>query len=280
LKGFAMPHAVVFDKVCVTRNQTHILNNVSFALPKGTCTAILGPNGSGKTTITRAIAGTMFPTRGHATVLGQTLGECNIVDLRKRIGIVNPTTDGGGFHASGSVVDSDLTALEAVCTGYFGTIGLYDKPTADQIDHAHHMLVSVGLKHRVTHKLHLLSTGEKRRCLIARAMAVKPELLILDEPTAGMDIAGREQVVAVVQQILHKPDAPTVLFITHHVEELPPTTQKILLLRDGRIVADGKPDDVITPESLSHVFGCKVFVRKIHGRFWLEVLPEAWLDLI
>ena len=142
------------------------------------------------------------------------------------------------------------------------------------------MLQSVGLGHRIDHRLNLLSTGEKRRCLIARAMAVKPDLLILDEPTAGMDVAGREQVIAVIQQILLKPDAPTVLFITHHVEELPPTTSQVILLRDGQITADGKPDDVITPESLTEVYGCKVFVRKIHGRFWLEVLPEAWLDLI
>jgi iron complex transport system ATP-binding protein len=275
-----MSDAVVFENVSLTRNGTPILRDVSFTLAKGTCSAILGPNGSGKTTITRAIAGTMFPSAGKATVMGQTLGHCNIIELRKRIGIVNPTTDDASTHYPGSVVDSELTAIEAVCTGYFGTIGLYDTPTTDQRDHAAHMLQSVGLGHRINHRLNLLSTGEKRRCLIARAMAVKPDLLILDEPTAGMDVAGREQVIAVVQQILLKPDAPTVLFITHHVEELPPTTSQVILLRDGKITAHGKPDDVITPESLTKVYGCKVFVRKIHGRFWLEVLPEAWLDLI
>ncbi|HAI12830.1 MAG TPA: cobalamin/Fe3+-siderophore ABC transporter ATP-binding protein [Phycisphaerales bacterium] len=275
-----MSDAVVFENVSLTRNQTPILRDVSFTLAKGTCSAILGPNGSGKTTITRAIAGTMFPTSGKATVLGNTLGQCNIIELRKRIGIVNPSTDSADYHSSGAVVDSDLSAIDAVCTGYFGTIGLYETPTSEQRDHAEHLLKQVGLSHRLAHRLNLLSTGEKRRCLIARAMALKPELLILDEPTAGMDVAGREQIIATVQQILHKPDAPTVLFITHHVEELPPTTSKVLLIRDGQITADGKPDDVITPESLTEVYGCKVFVRKIHGRFWLEVLPEAWLDLI
>ncbi|MAX26913.1 MAG: cobalamin/Fe3+-siderophore ABC transporter ATP-binding protein [Phycisphaeraceae bacterium] len=275
-----MRDAVVFENVSLTRNGTPILRDVSFTLAKGTCSAILGPNGSGKTTITRAIAGTMFPSAGKATIMGHTLGQCSIIEMRKRIGIVNPSTDSTEYHSSGAVVDSDLTAIDAVCTGYFGTIGLYDTPTVDQRDHAAHMLQSVGLGHRIDHRLNLLSTGEKRRCLIARAMAVKPDLLILDEPTAGMDVAGREQVIAVIQQILLKPDAPTVLFITHHVEELPPTTSQVILLRDGQITADGKPDDVITPESLTEVYGCKVFVRKIHGRFWLEVLPEAWLDLI
>ncbi|MBL4699848.1 MAG: ATP-binding cassette domain-containing protein [Phycisphaeraceae bacterium] len=273
-----MPHAVMFDNVSLVRNQTPILKDVSFTLPKGQCSAILGPNGSGKTTITRAIGGQMFPTAGQITVMGQQLGKCNILELRKRIGIVN--ADSSGTYATGSVVNNNLTAIEAVCTGFFGTISLYNNPTADQRDHAAHMLKQVGLGHRITHKLNLLSTGEKRRCLIARALAVKPDLLILDEPTAGMDIAGREQIIAVISQILLTPDAPTVLFITHHVEELPLSTQKILLIRDGQIIADGKPDDVITPESLTQVFGCKVFVRKIHGRFWLEVLPEAWLDLI
>lgn len=275
-----MSIAVEFEHVSLMRNGTAILRDVSFSLPRGTCSAILGPNGSGKTTITRAIAGTMFPTSGKATVLDQTLGQCNISEMRKRIGIVNPSTDSTEYHSSGAVVDSDLSAIDAVCTGYFGTIGLYAAPTTAQRDHAEHLLKQVGLGHRVMHRLNLLSTGEKRRCLIARAMALKPELLILDEPTAGMDVAGREQIIAVVQQILHQPDAPTVLFITHHVEELPPTTSKVILLRDGMITTDGRPDDVITPESLTEVYGCKVFVRKIHGRFWLEVLPEAWLDLI
>ena len=138
-----MSDAVVFENVSLTRNQTPILRDVSFTLAKGTCSAILGPNGSGKTTITRAIAGTMFPTSGKATVLGNTLGQCNIIELRKRIGIVNPSTDSADYHSSGAVVDSDLSAIDAVCTGYFGTIGLYETPTSEQRDHAEHLLKQV-----------------------------------------------------------------------------------------------------------------------------------------
>jgi iron complex transport system ATP-binding protein len=116
--------------------------------------------------------------------------------------------------------------------------------------------------------------------MIARALVHTPELLILDEPTAGMDLAGREQVLATVELILTRPSPPTVLMITHHVEELSPRTSQVLLMRDGRITQAGRPQDVITPESLTSTFGCKVFVKRIHGRYWLEVLPEAWMELV
>ncbi|MFK7789687.1 MAG: ATP-binding cassette domain-containing protein, partial [Phycisphaeraceae bacterium] len=125
-----------------------------------------------------------------------------------------------------------------------------------------------------------LSTGEQRRALIARALVHKPELLILDEPTAGLDLRGREQVLATIEQLLNQPDAPAVLMITHHVEELSPSTSQVLLMKEGRFVAAGQPDQVINPETLSDVYGCKVYVKKSNGRYWLEVLPEAWLDLV
>jgi iron complex transport system ATP-binding protein len=167
-----------------------------------------------------------------------------------------------------------------VLTGYFGTVGLYDPVTAAQRDRADQALDQVGLGHRRTLRFNLLSTGEQRRCLMARALVHQPELLILDEPTAGLDVAGREQVLATIEQVMLQPDPPTVLMITHHVEELSPRTAQVLLMRQGRIVAAGTPGQTITPESLSAVFGCRVFVRRIHGRYWLEVLPEAWLDLL
>ncbi|MEM6505670.1 MAG: cobalamin/Fe3+-siderophore ABC transporter ATP-binding protein, partial [Planctomycetota bacterium] len=120
----------------------------------------------------------------------------------------------------------------------------------------------------------------QRRALIARALVHRPELLILDEPTAGLDLRGREQVLATIEQLLSQPDAPALLMITHHVEELSPRTSQVLLMKEGRFVAAGQPDQVINPETLSSVYGCKVYVKKSNGRFWVEVLPEAWLDLV
>ena len=272
--------AINIDDLHVVRGDTHILSGVTCRVPRGTCAAILGPNGCGKTTMTRTMTGQMFITRGTVRVLGETIGRTDIRSLRRRIGVVNPSVAAGEAAGSSAVVDAKLTARKAVLTGFFGTIGLYDTPTAEQIERADHLLDHVGLHDRRELKFGLLSTGEQRRCMIARALAHLPELLILDEPTAGLDLAGREQVLATVEMILARPNAPTVLMITHHVEELSPRTSQVMLMRNGRITAAGPPRQIITPESLSATFGCKVYVKRLHGRYWLEVLPEAWLDLV
>ncbi len=269
-------YAVETQDLNVVRGATHILRGVSCRIDAGKYTAILGPNGSGKTTFTRTLTAQTYVTSGTVKVLGETIGHTDVRALRQRIGVVNPTAG----YAGTSTVDDELSAHDAVVTGYFGTIGLYDPVTDEQHAHADHVLEQVGLAQRRDLRFSLLSTGEQRRCLIARALVHKPELLILDEPTAGMDVSGREHVLATVEQILQQPDPPTVVAITHHVEELSPMTHRVMLLKEGAIIADGPPDEVITPESLTELYSCKVFVRQQHGRFWLEVLPEAWLELV
>lgn len=271
--------AIDCEGLVVRRGPTTILNGISCQIKRGQAAAILGPNGCGKTTFTRCLTGTMFATEGRLTVLDQTIGQTNILALRKRIGLVNPTTDNGFAHVTGAVVDAALSTTMAVCTGYFASVGLYEQPTEEQVVHAKQLLHSVGLGHRLDHTLGKLSTGEQRRALIARSLVHKPELLILDEPTAGLDLRGREQVLATIEQLLNQPDAPALLMITHHVEELSPQTSQVLLMKGGKFVAAGEPDQVINPEMLSAMYGCKVYVKKSNGRFWLEVLPEAWLDL-
>lgn len=280
-------NAIALHNLHLTRGSTIILRDISATIAAGSYTAILGPNGCGKTTLTRAITGAMFFSQGSVEVLGETIGDTDIRALRRRISVVNPTASTAEAHVAGSVVDAELSAHEATLTGFFGTIGLYDRPTDEQRDRANHMLREVGLAHRIDHRFSLLSTGEQRRCLIARALVHRPELLILDEPTAGLDISGREHVLATIEAILAAQEkAPageprmTVLMITHHVEELSPRCQQVMLMKAGQFTRIGKPSDVITPESLSETFGCKVFVRKSNGRWWLEVLPEAWIDLV
>ncbi len=281
--------AIDIEDVHVRRGSTSILRGVTTRIAAGSCAAILGPNGCGKTTLTRVLTGHMFMTGGRATVLGETIGRTDVRALRRRVAVVNPTADSATSHVSGAVVDGDLSAIEAVLTGYFGTVGLYDRPTDAQREHAADLLRQVGLGDRLDLRYALLSTGEQRRCLIARSLVHRPELLILDEPTAGLDLAGREQVLATIEGLLERQaidgqtsnaDGPrrptTVLMITHHVEELSPRTSQVILMRGGQVAADGRPDDLITPESLTQTFGCKVFVRKLHRRWWVEVLPEAW----
>jgi len=280
-----LPLAVEVTDLHVRRGEETILDGVRCRLPAGRVTALLGPNGCGKTTLTRCLTADTPATSGSITVLGETIGRCDARRLRRRIGVVRGTVDGGGVHREGAVVDADLLAIEAVQTGFFGTVGLYDAPSREQRDRAEAVLRQVGLGRRLTHRVDRLSTGEQRRCLLARALVCEPELLILDEPTAGLDVAGREQLLAVVDAITHrsataKDRVPAVLYITHHVEELSPRTAQVLLMKQGRIAAAGRPDRVITPESLTSVFGCPVYVRRVWGRWQLEVLPEAWASLM
>jgi iron complex transport system ATP-binding protein len=261
-------NAIEMKNVSVTRGGCDILRGVNWTLPRGSSCAVLGPNGSGKTTLMRTITGFMWPTTGTVDVLGRRLGETDVRELRRHIAVVDPSERFG--------VDSELTAIEAVLTGYWGSLFLYETPTAEQIAHADHLIESVGLGHRRDHKIRVLSTGEHRRCLLARSLVVLPEILILDE----LDISGREHVLATIEQLRKLHPTMTVIMVTHHVEEMSPKTDQVMLLKNGTMHAVGTPAHVITPEMLSSVFGCKVFVQKRSGRWWLEVLPEVWLDLL
>jgi len=272
--------AIDVQDLHVVRREIPIVDGVSCQLARGQCMALLGPNGCGKSTFAQTLTGQTFATAGRVSVLGQTLGQTDVRALRKRIGIVNTAPAGSGGSHRGVVVDGSLSTIDAVCTGFFATVGLYEQVAEQQREHAMALLGQVGLGHRLDLRFAQLSTGEQRRAIIARALVHRPELLILDEPTNGLDLAGREQVLATIEMILASPDPPAVLFITHHVEELSPRTAQVVLMREGKFVATGSPEKIITPEALSEVFGCKVYVRRVHGRYWLEVLPEAWLDLI
>ena len=261
----------------IVRGGNTIVKGLNCRIAARSCTAILGPNGSGKTTLVRAITGQTFITGGTVRVLGETIGQTDIRTLRRRVGMVDTA---GGTHVPGASVDPQLTTHDAVLTGFFSTVGLYDRPDEGQHRRATALLEQVGLAHRSHLAFARLSTGEQRRCMIARALVHMPELLILDEPAAGLDLPGREQVLAAVESILSIPQPPAVLMITHHIEELSPRTSQVLLIKNGQIVVAGPPDDVITSEALTDTFGCKVLVNRRHRRFWLEVLPEAWSDLV
>jgi iron complex transport system ATP-binding protein len=270
-----MDHAIELRNVGVRRGDTLILRDVSWTVPAGKCAAVLGPNGAGKSTLTRILACHLWPTSGEVHVAGGTFGESSLPDLRKHIRLVQPA---GPYD-----VDPQLTAHEAVLTGFFGSIGLYATPTDEMRHRASELLGHVGLSHVASHTYATLSSGERVRTLIARALALRPRLLLLDEPTAGLDLLAREQVLATVQRLMepggeHAP--PTVLMITHHVEELPPATSHVLLLGEGRVAASGTPEQVLRAEVLSRVYRCPLEVRRQGGRFYVEVHPAAWDDLL
>lgn len=250
-----------------------ILRDITWSVPAGACCAILGPNGSGKSTLTRIIAGHLWPTAGEVRVLGGTFGSVDLHELRRDLRLVQST--------SAVELDSDLTALQVVLTGFFGTLGLYDAVSSKMMSAAIEVLDRVGLHHVAGHPYLTLSSGERMRCLIARALVVRPRLLLLDEPTAGLDLLAREQVLAAVQGLFDTGGPPlTVLLITHHMEELPPATGNVLLLSDGRAAASGPPAQVLRPEVLSPVYGCPMQITHSGGRFYVQVHPGSWQSLL
>jgi iron complex transport system ATP-binding protein len=249
--------AIRLTDIRFVRDERAILDRISWTVPAGGCVAILGPNGCGKSTLARIIAGHLWPSSGEVEVLGRRFGEVDLNELRHDLRLIQPA---GPFD-----VDGELSALEAVLTGFFGTIGLYDPVDEPMRRRAREVLELVGLSAVVSHRYATLSSGEKVRCLIARALVARPKLLLLDEPTAGLDLRAREQVLATVQAMFDAKARgeipPTVVMITHHPEELPPATGRVLLM-------------------LSRVYGCPVEVRLSNGRYYLEVHPGGWTDLL
>jgi iron complex transport system ATP-binding protein len=219
------------------------------------------------------ISGYLWPSSGEVSVDGHRFGEVDINELRKSIRLVQPA---GPYD-----VDGELTVREVVLTGAFGTIGLFHEPTSDDVCRADQLIDQVGLP-QVRHRPHAtLSSGERVRSLIARALMHRPRLLILDEPTAGLDLLAREQVLATVQSLLNDPrHAPTVLMITHHVEELPPATANVLLLDQGQVAAQGTPAEVLRTDVLSRVYRCPLNVINRSGRYYVQVDPSAWSELL
>jgi iron complex transport system ATP-binding protein len=266
-------HAFELQDVSVHRGERWILRDVSWSAQVGACCAILGPNGSGKSTLTRILASHLFPTHGEVRVLGERFGESDLPLLRQRIRLVQAA---GPYD-----VEPFLTARETVLTGFFGTLGLYDTPTKSMGEHADDLLARVGLRHVADQRYELLSSGERVRSLIARALASQPKLLLLDEPTAGLDLRAREQVLATVESLFERDQPPlTAVLITHHIEELPPATSNILLLDEGRVAASGDPHHVLQSERLSQVYRCPLHVRFANKRFSVTVDPGGWKDLL
>jgi iron complex transport system ATP-binding protein len=265
-----MKFAIELRNVGVLRSDRWILRDISWQVPAGVCAAVLGPNGAGKSTLTKVIAGHLWPTAGDVRVLGEHFGEVDLHQLRRGLRLVSST--------SPVELDPDLTTHEVALTGFFGTLGLYDQVVPEMHDEAAEMLDRVGMHSVANHRYTTLSSGERMRCLIARALVVRPQLLMLDEPTMGLDFLAREQVLAAVQNLMSGPkdDRPTVLMITHHLEELPPVTSDVLLLNEGRMASQGSPQMVLTSDVLSPVYRCPMEVSTLGGRYYAHVHPGSW----
>ena len=232
-----MRNAIDLAGVSLRRGDTWILRDVSWSVPAGACAAVLGPNGSGKSTLTRVLACHLWPTEGGVRVAGQRFGDgANLPELRTEIRLVQSA---GPYD-----VDPELTALEAVLTGFFGSIGLYGAVTDAMRDRAARLLGHVGLAHVASHAYSTLSSGERVRTLIARALALRPRLLLLDEPTAGLDPGSRVQLWDAIRRLVAA--GTDVLLTTQYLDEADRLAADIVIIDHGRVIAAGTPSQLKT----------------------------------
>ena len=215
------------------RRRQPILTDVSWEVGAGEQWAVLGPNGAGKSTVLDVAAGLRHPSRGIVNILGATVGHVDLRVLRELIGHVDLRTE--------EAFSPRRTALEVVLTGVTGTIQvLRERVVGAHLRRAESLLAQFGCGAEAAHSFAACSQGERRRVLLARALMRRPPLLLLDEPADGLDLPGREALLAALASLAGAPPAPAVVTVTHHLEELPTTTTHALLLRGGRVVACGR----------------------------------------
>jgi iron complex transport system ATP-binding protein len=250
--------------VGVMRDSRWLIRDIRWQVSAGECVAIVGHNGSGKSTLAKAVCGYIYPTAGELTVLGRRFGETNLNQMRESVRLV---------QATASIdIDMEQSVLDIVLSGFFGSLTLdYHDITPVMRREAMRHAKQMGLARVVNHPFRTLSSGERVRAWIARALTVRPELLILDEPTAGVDVVAREQVLAMVEK-LHglRKHRPTIVLITHHLEELPAVTSQVLLLRDGRVLAAGEPRKVLTSSTISKAYRYPLTVTRRGGRYFMH----------
>jgi len=251
------PPVLTLDAVGVRIAGSWVLRGLDLEVAAGQHLVVLGPNGAGKTTLLRILATHRHPTSGRVTVLGARFGAADLRRVRRRIGVVSPAL----FIAPRSEV-LGLVAAAVHDPTSSATLGAAEGRTA-----AVRALSRLGVDALVGRRLDTLSQGERQRVLVARALAPDPALLLLDEPFAGLDLGGREALMGALEALLQAPDSPTMVLITHHVEEVPAAVGHGLLLRAGRPVAVGPLDRVLAAGPLSRTFGVPVAVHRREGRW-------------
>lgn len=245
--------------VTVRRGRALLLDRVSWSVRGDERWVILGPNGAGKTTLMQIASTRMFPTSGRVEVLGEELGGFDLSELRPLIGWAS--------SAMASDFPPDESARNVVLTGAWAVTGRW-RERYEAVDEARtaELLRSWGIDELAQRTFGTLSEGEKKRTLIARALMANPEILLLDEPGAGLDLGGREDLVARLSELARDPGAPAQVLVTHHVEEIPPGFTHALLLRQGQIVAHGPIAETITDATLSQTFATPIHVQRLGER--------------
>jgi iron complex transport system ATP-binding protein len=255
-----MAAVLEFADVTVRRGAATLLDSVTWTVEEDERWVVLGPNGAGKTTLLQVAGAMIHPTSGLVGVLEELLGTVDVFELRPRIGLTSAAL-------SDRIPRSELVR-DVVVSASYGILGRW-REEYDTLDHgrAAALLVEVGAAHLAERTFGTLSEGERKRVQIARALMTDPELLLLDEPAAGLDLGGREDLVATLSVLALDADSPATVLVSHHVEEIPPGFSHALLLREGRVVAQGLVDDVIGEANLSATFGMPLVVTQADGRW-------------
>ncbi|WP_448720571.1 ABC transporter ATP-binding protein [Microbacterium natoriense] len=255
-----MPRALEFTDVVVRREGRNIIDHVSWQVQDDQRWVVLGPNGAGKTTLLQLADTLMHPTSGTVEVLGETLGRTDVFDVRPRIGFAS--------SALAKRIPRDETVLNAVLTAAYSVLGRWNEEYEGIDDRrALRVLADWKLEHLADRLFGTLSDGEQKRVQIARAVMTDPELLLLDEPTASLDLGSREELLGLLSGFASSPTTPAMLMVTHHVEEIPVGFTHVLLIREGRVVAAGPIADILTAEALTETFGMPIVLTADEGRF-------------
>jgi iron complex transport system ATP-binding protein len=260
------PDAVLqFVDVTVRRGRATLLDKINWTVEEDERWAVLGPNGAGKTTLLQIAAANLHPTSGEAYVFGERLGRVDVFELRPRIGLASAAL-------AERIPGGELVRDVVVSAGY-SVLGRWREAYGRMdVRRAAGLLDRAGVGGFAGRTFGTLSQGEKARVQIARALMTDPELLLLDEPAAGMDLGGREDLLRRLTRFAEDPDAPASVLVSHHVEELPPGITHALLLRDGAVVASGLAHEVLTDEPLSETFGLKLTVERSNGRWFARAV--------
>ena len=255
-----MASVLELNDVSVVRDGNRILDSINWTVDSEERWVILGPNGAGKTTLLSIVSASIHPSSGSARILGETLGKVDVFELRPRIGFAST--------ALAKRIPADERVVNVVLTAAYSVTGRWNE-TYEELDvkRARRVLAEWKLAHLENRRFGDLSDGEQKRVQIARAVMTDPELLLLDEPAASLDLGAREELLQLLSGYASAPGAPGIVMVTHHVEEIPAAFTHALLLANGRVTASGRISEVVTAENLSSTFGLDLEVTENNGRY-------------
>ncbi len=265
-----MPPVIDIRNATVYRGRTKVFDNLTLTIPEGQHTAILGPNGAGKTTFLRLLTREVYPVRrdgAYVRLFG--LETWNVWDLRARLGLIS--------HELHHAYPAHARGLDVVLSGFYASAGVWPHQTftAAQVARARDLMATFEVAHLADTPLGQMSAGEQRRVLLARALVHDPDVLILDEPTNGLDLKARFRYIALVRRLIAA--GKTIILVTHRIDDIPPEIERVILLKAGRVLADGPKSDVLTSAHLSRLF--EIPLRVVQWNGFYQVVPgERTMD--